>query len=151
VSGGLLDTSKVGSHTFTITGTDLSGNVRTKSVGYRVLFGFSGFRSPISNPPILNIDTAGRTIPIKWGLTQAAGAYLNLDAVQAIWSTGIVCPNSASSTTAGDVPIGLSGLKIAGGDFQFNWATDRSWSGSCRRLYIRLSDGTTPYADFQLK
>ena len=52
VSGGLLDTSKVGSHTFTITGTDLSGNVRTKSVGYRVLFGFSGFRPPISNPPI---------------------------------------------------------------------------------------------------
>jgi hypothetical protein len=100
---------------------------------------------------ILNIDTAGRTIPVKWGLTQAAGAYLNLDAVQAIWSTGIICPNSASSTVAGDVPIGLSGLKIAGGDFQFNWATDRSWSGSCRRLYIRLSDGTTPYADFQLK
>ena len=151
VSGGLLDTSKVGSHTFTITGTDLSGNVRTKSVGYRVLFGFSGFRPPISNPPILNIDNAGRTIPVKWGLTQAGGAYSNLDAVQAIWSTGITCPNSGATTTAGDVPIGLSGLKITGGDFQFNWATDRSWSGTCRRLYIRLSDGTTPYADFQLK
>jgi hypothetical protein len=81
----------------------------------------------------------------------SGGIYANLNAVTAIWSTGIICPSATSTTVSGDVPIGVSGLKITGGDFQFNWATDKKWSGSCRRLYIQLSDGTTPFADFQFK
>jgi hypothetical protein len=47
------------------------------------------------------------------------------------------------------MPVGLSGLKITGGKFQFNWATNKLWAGTCRRLFVHLADGTTPYLDFQ--
>ena len=151
-SGGLLYTGSVGPHTFTVTATDLSGHTTTQSVTYTVVFGFSGFRPPVDNPPVLNTDNAGRTIPVKWGLTSAGGSsFTNLNAVQAIYSRQIRCPSASSDPISTDLPIGLSGLKIAGGDFQFNWATDRAWAGTCRRLSIRLSDGSTIFADFQFK
>ena len=151
-SGGLLYTGSVGQHTFTVTATDLAGHTTTSTVNYTVVFGFTGFRPPVDNPPVLNVDTAGRTIPIKWGLRTASGAaYLNLNAVQAIYSRQIRCPNASTDPISGDVPVGLSGLTINGNDFQFNWATDRGWGGTCRRLFIRLSDGTTPFADFKFR
>jgi hypothetical protein len=151
-SGGLIDTTTPGQHTFTVTGTDLSGRSTTRSSTYTVLFGFSGFRPPVDNPPVLNSDNAGRTIPVKWALTDAAGrAYASLDAVQAIWSREIRCPTAAQDVVELDVPVGLSGLKVAGGEFQLNWATQKSWAGTCRRLLIRLSDGSTPFADFRFK
>jgi hypothetical protein len=49
------------------------------------------------------------------------------------------------------VPIGLSGLKLTGGDYVFSWATDKAWKGTCRRLFIHFSDLTTQYADFQFR
>jgi hypothetical protein len=151
-SGGLLDTSKPGPHTFTVTGTDLSGNTVSRSATFTVFFGFTGFSPPVNSPPVLNTDNAGRTIPVKWSLTNAAGqAYANLNAVQAISSKQIRCPSAATDPISGDVPVGLSGLKVTGGSFNLNWSTDKSWAGTCRRLFIHLSDGTTPYADFQFK
>jgi hypothetical protein len=151
-SGGLLYTGSVGPHTFTVTATDLAGNTTIRTITYTVLFGFTGFRPPVDNPPTLNVDNAGRTIPVKWGLRTAGGAtYTNLNGVQAIFSRQIRCPSGGTDPVSGDVPVGLSGLRINGGDFQFNWATDRAWSGTCRRLFIRLSDGTTPFADFQFR
>ena len=151
-SGGLLYTGSVGPHTFTVTATDLAGNTTIRTINYTVVFGFTGFRPPVDNPPVLNLDTAGRTIPVKWGLMNAGGTfYLNLNAVQAIFSRQIRCPNASTDPIAGDLPVGLSGLTISGNNFQFNWATDRSWGGTCRRLFIRLSDGTTPFADFKFR
>jgi hypothetical protein len=60
-------------------------------------------------------------------------------------------PNASTDPIAGDLPVGLSGLAISGNTSQFNWATDRVCSGTCRRLFIRLSDGTTPFADFKFR
>jgi len=151
-SGGPLFTGAVGTHTFTVTATDLAGHTTTQMVTYTVVFGFTGFRPPVDNPPVLNTDTAGRTIPVKWGLLNASGgAYTNLNAVQAIFSRQIRCPNASTDPISGDVPVGLSGLTLNGTDFQFNWSTDRAWGGTCRRLFIRLSDGNSIFADFKFK
>jgi len=49
------------------------------------------------------------------------------------------------------VAIGLSGLKVTGNQFNLNWSTDKSWAGTCRRLFVHFADGTTPYVDFQFK
>jgi hypothetical protein len=149
-SGGLLDTSTVGPHTFTVTAVDLSGNTVSQSSTYTVLFSFPGFDPPVSNPPVRNLDNAGRTIPIKWGvLTSSGAAYTNLNAVQSISSKRISCTNAATDPGTDYMPVGLSGLKITGGKFQFNWATNKLWAGTCRRLFVHLADGTTPYLDFQ--
>jgi len=153
-SGGLLDTSKAGTHTFTVAAEDAAGNAATKSVTYVVQFAFGGFLSPVNNPPTLNTNTAGTTVPLKWSVYDAAGnAYANLNAVQSISSKQIRCPNATTDpVNPPDVPIGTNGvLGISGSVFHFNWATDKKWAGTCRRLYVHLSDGTTPYADFQFK
>jgi hypothetical protein len=70
---------------------------------------------------------------------------------QAIFSRHIRCPNVSTDPIAGDLPVGLSGLTISGNNFEFNWATDRARSGTCRRLFIRLSVGKTAFADFKFR
>ncbi len=151
-SGGLLDTTKPGPHTFVVTGVDLAGNTTNRSISYIVKFVFPGFQSPVDNPPVINVDNAGRTIPVKWALRDAAGRpYANLNAVLSISSKAIKCPSATTDAIENDVPIGLSGLKLTGTDFQFNWSTDKKWAGTCRRLYLHLSDLTLPYADFQFR
>ena len=83
-------------------------------------------------------------------LSNAAGtAYTNLNAVQSLSSKQIRCPNGATDPAGQDVPIGTTDiLKFTGGNFQFNWKTNAAWQGTCRRFFIHLSDGSTPYADF---
>jgi hypothetical protein len=149
-SGGLLDTTRPGTHRFTVTGTDLAGHSATRSVTYVVAFAFGGFRPPVDAPPTLNTVNAGSTVPVKWSLANAAGtAYTNLNAVQSLSSRQIRCPNGTTDPAGQDVPIGTTDiLKITSGIFQFNWKTTGSWQGTCRRFYIHLSDGSTPYADF---
>ena len=75
-SGGLLDTTKPGPHTFIVTGVDLAGHTTNRSISYIVKFVFPGFQSPVDNPPVINVDNAGRTIPVKWALRDAAGRAL---------------------------------------------------------------------------
>jgi hypothetical protein len=36
------------------------------------------------------------------------------------------------------------------GLYHFNWKTDKAWTGSCRRLLVRLDDGTLHTAEVRL-
>ena len=99
-SGGLLDTSKPGTHTLTVAAEDVAGHSATASVQYVVKFVFGGFDSPVSNPPAVNLVSAGSTVPLKWTLRDAAGnVYANMNAVQTIGSKQVRCPGGP------DVPM----------------------------------------------
>ena len=153
-NGAQIDTSTVGSHTFTVNATDSSGNSTSTTVTYVVRFAFSGFRPPVGNPPALNIVNAGSTIPVKWALQDAAGNYYrSLNAITSISSTPIRCPNATTDPVGGDVAAGLAGLKYdtTSEQYVYNWPTLKSWAGTCRRLYVGFADATTPFADFQFK
>jgi hypothetical protein len=63
-----INTSAVGSHSFSVSASDKAGNVSSTTVHYTVVFGFGGFLSPL--PKQVN---AGSTIPVKFTLTNALG------------------------------------------------------------------------------
>ena len=108
----------------------------------------------MDNLPTINTANAGSTIPLKWALSNAAGnAYVNMSGIQAITSKQIRCPNGTTDPVNPPIcPIGTTGIAgVTAGVFHFNWATLRTWSGTCRRLYVHLSDGSNPYAEFQFR
>jgi hypothetical protein len=153
-SGSAIATGALGPHTFTVASTDLAGNTTTKVVTYYVLAIF-GFKPPVDNPPIVNILTAGNTTPVKWTLKDASGNYVrSLSAFTSVSSMAIKCPAGTTDPDPDVVPSGLAGLKydLAGEQFVYNWQTQKSWKGTCRRLVIGLvGNGVLPYADFQFK
>ncbi len=103
---------------------------------------------------MLNIVSAGSTIPLKWTLSDSAGnTYANMDAIQGISSKQIACPSGSTATVdPSDVPIGTTGVAgVTNGVFHYNWATLSSWSGMCRELYVHLSDNTTKVAEFRFR
>ncbi len=153
-SGSFIATGTLGPHTFTVRSTDLAGNFTTKTITYYVVAIF-GFKSPVDNPPIVNVLQAGNTTPVKWTLKDAAGNYIrSLSAFTSVSSMAIKCPTGTTDPDPDVVPSGLAGLKydLAGEQFVYNWQTQKSWKGTCRRLVIGLvGNGVLPYADFQFK
>ena len=47
-NGSPIDTSTVGTHTFTVTGTDKAGNLTVVTLHYSVLYTWNGFFAPIT-------------------------------------------------------------------------------------------------------
>jgi hypothetical protein len=154
-SGGRLDTSKPGTHTFTVAAEDVAGRAATKTVTYVVRIVFGGFQDPVNNPPMLNVASAGSTVPLKWTLLDGNGAtYATMTAIQSISSKLVRCPDASTDPVGntGNIPIGTTGVAgITAGVYHFNWATDRAWAGTCRKLTVLLADGSTPFANFQFK
>ncbi len=151
---GRLDTRTPGEHSFSVTATDLAGNVVTKSVTYVVQFTFQGFKPPVDNQPIVNIVNAGRTIPVKWSLRDAAGQYVSdLNAVTSITVERIPCSAGSTDVIEETTEPGLVALTYDAGanQFHYNWKTEKSWAGTCRRLHVAFADGTVRSADFRMK
>src|SRR5262249_24123722 len=59
----------VGTTTVNATADDHNGNTSSCSFTITVLYNFTGFFSPVSNPPVLNVVNAGRAIPVKFSLS----------------------------------------------------------------------------------
>jgi hypothetical protein len=153
-SGDPLATDTLGQHTFTVKSTDLAGNTTTKTITYFVV-GLFGFKPPVDNPPVVNVVNAGNTTPVKWSLKDAGGNFVrSLGSVTSVSSIAIKCDTAPSDPDPDAVQAGLAGLKydLTGEQFVYNWQTQKSWKGTCRRLFIGLvGNGVLPYADFKFK
>jgi alpha-tubulin suppressor-like RCC1 family protein len=148
-----LTGSGVGSYTATCAGaTDRAGNAAPAvSVSYRVAYTFVGFFAPVDNLPTVNTANAGRTIPLKWRVTDAAGNPVTSLTSVTLTSVASGCSASAPSDTLEEYASTTSGLQNQGnGYYQFNWQTERSWSG-CRTLRLDLGDGVLRTALFQFR
>jgi hypothetical protein len=109
---------------------------------------FSGFFSPVDNPGpgpsyVFNKAKAGSGIPVKFSLGGDRGL--------SIFASGYPVSGSVSCTMVGSldnieetVTAGGSSLSYDPGTNQYTyvWKTDKSWAGSCRKLTLRLVDGT---------
>lgn len=96
-NGSLIDTGSVGAKTFTVSAEDNAGSTAAMTHNYQVIYNFTGFTSPMDNPPVLNIAKAGQAIPLKWRITDANGnPVTNLTGV-AVTAASLSC--SAGTTT----------------------------------------------------
>jgi hypothetical protein len=152
-----VDTTSVGSGSASLTGSDSAGNTSTADCAYSVFYGFAGFFAPVNNPvatgqpAVINRANAGRTIPLKWRLTDASGSpVLGLASVK-LTVEDLSCGLGTTADSLEEYATGSSGLQNLGdGYYQFNWATPKGYAGSCKRAALSLGDGSTShYADFQ--
>ncbi|MDQ1402783.1 MAG: hypothetical protein QOG03_1099 [Actinomycetota bacterium] len=148
-NGSALDTSSKGLKTFQVVASDAAGNTSTTTISYTVGYNFIGYLNGISNAPTVNVANAGRTIPMKWQLTDGSGAYMtSLSVVTSVTSYAINCATGAPTSSAATTTAG-SGLGIDGTTYHYNWSTSSSWANSCRRFVLALDDGTFHTADFK--
>jgi hypothetical protein len=149
----LIDTSTVGTKTFTVTATDNAGNIGTETtVTYTVIYEFSGFFRPVENSPTWNIAKAGRAIPVKFSLSGDQG----LEIFAGGYPMSVeINDNSTVPAVATIETVTAEGSSLNYDDtddqYIYVWKTDKSWAGTCQRLEVQLKDGTSHFADFKFK
>jgi predicted extracellular nuclease len=114
-------------------------------------FDFSGFLSPIDNPPVVNTVNAGRTVPLKFTLSGDLGLDVLFEVPTVTTytcSSGAPMDEVESTTTAG-----ASGLTYdsATGQYTYAWNTHRPWAGLCRTVTATFDDGAYRTANFQFR
>jgi hypothetical protein len=121
-------------------------------------FLFGGFSAPVDNAPVVNVANAGRSVPVKYQLTNTDGTPVTDPSSYAgLTSAKVACGTfDDDGTDSLESYSGSSGLQYLGdGYWQINWATPRSYTGTsngpCRVLKLELSDGSTHQANFRFK
>jgi hypothetical protein len=151
-NGGALDTATVGPKSLVVNATDVAGNDAMAVRAYGVHYAFSGFASPLAAPSLMTTARAGRTIPIKYVLSDTNGAVIgDLASFVSLTSRAVACDGSGEGGVAEETEApGSTSITFADGMFQYNWQTESSWTG-CRVLELRLNDGSLHTAKFQFR
>ncbi|CAN5578613.1 hypothetical protein BH23CHL2_BH23CHL2_18370 [soil metagenome] len=147
--GALLDTSSIGTKTFSVDAADNAGNSAQAVHTYIVAYAFSGFSAPVDSLA-LNVARAGQAIPLKWRITDAHGVPVTTLASVAVSVASLSCDAGQTSNQVDEEAAGSSGLQNLGdGYYQFNWKTPKTYAGSCKTLKLALGDDLTHTAAFQ--
>ncbi len=96
---GAVDTSSVGTKTFSVATRDHVGNRATVTTSYRVIYDFEGFFSPVDDLPVVNSLRAGGAVPVKFSLDGDQG--LSVLSAGSPWSTQVACSSSAPVDAVG--------------------------------------------------
>lgn len=121
---------------------------------FGVKFTFVGFAAPVDNTAT-NLAKAGQAIPIKFQVLDSSGNPVSTLAMPPVSISS--ASRSCASGTVSDITLdstatGNSGFQnLGGGNYQFNWSTSKSWSGTCRQLQVNIGDGVIHTANFQFK
>jgi hypothetical protein len=137
--------------TYTVTASFAGDATYTSAnrTGTLVVSAFTGFFAPVDNPPIVNVVTAGKAIPVIFSLGGDRGLAIFAAGSPRVVTIpcGAGAPTDAIETT---VTANSSGLQYdaATGRYTYVWKTQKNWSG-CRRLELAFVDGSVRAADFR--
>jgi hypothetical protein len=136
------------SRTIGVRVTDPSGFSATDSAVVNVIWSFSGFFSPIANPPTVNPIKAGSSVPIKFSLDGNQG--MAILAAGSPTSTPIDC-TTGDPTGSAQTIVTVGGLLYSGSTdtYTLSWKTAKNSTG-CRLLTVTLADGTVHEARFNI-
>ena len=132
-----------------ISGIDYTRTPESSAFRYQ----FSGFGKPVSMDTT-NRAQAGRTIPMLWRLTDLTGAPVSdSSSFDGAFSFQTACDGAAPADPVEANTSGASSLQYLGdGYWQFNWKTEKTYAKTCRRFYLKFSDGQmSAQAKFQFK
>lgn len=153
IAGGTAN--HVGHFTATCSGAvDNAGNhAPPVSATYDVQYVFSGFLTDLSpDGPDGKTFTAGSTIPVKWRLQNAQGAFIvtpsSVGTLQVAPDPSCVAGQEGLAVDANTA--GNSGLQTSNTTFQFNWKTT-GLSPGCYAFLLPLDDGTLQSAVVKLR
>lgn len=146
-----IDTSTVGSHSFTVDAADNAENTASLTHNYSVIYDWNGFFQPIDNNA-LNVAKGGSAIPVKFSLSGNQG--LNIFETGYPRSVKISCDSNASEDVI-EVTVNAGGSSLSYDalvdQYVYVWKTEKLWAGTCRQLQVKLNDGTLHTANFKFK
>ena len=143
-----------GPHVVQLVVADDSRNVSAPaSATVTVRYRFAGFSAPVHNLPAVNRANAGRTIAVRWRLSDAGGTPVtSLASFVSLMSAPIGCAASPGEVIEEQMVHADGGPVRYDPDadhFIFNWRTSKGWEG-CRLLRLTLADGSRTYALFDM-
>ena len=113
-------------------------------------FDFSGFFSPVDNPPEYNAMKAGAAVPVKFSLGGDQG--LGIFMAGSPTSREVTCEAGVPSDPVEETATaGTSSLRYdaTSSQYIYSWKTDKSWAGTCRAFSFQLTDGSVHTALFK--
>ena len=143
-------TSTVGDQTADVQGTDLAGRMSTSPCEFRVIYDFSGWLPPVDGDAV-NVVKAGKVVPLKWALADAAGVPVTTLTSARVTTVAHSCSTrEATEAEVEEVAAGGSGLQnFDDGSYQYNWRTPTSYAGSCRTVQLDLGDDLLHTVEFR--
>jgi hypothetical protein len=138
-SGQPIDTSVVGTKSFTVTASDNAGNSTEVTTTYHVYYGLGGLEPPYG---VVQEFLIGSVIPLKWQYTNATGSLVpSPDAAPKVWFTLMDTWTSEEEATPVADP-GSSGCQYDSptNTWQQNWLTTGLSQGTVY-LWISCTSG----------
>ena len=138
--------------TAVVSGTGLGNfDITLVNGSWNITYLFTGFFQPVDNLPTRNSVKAGQAIPVKFSLN--GNHSLAIFAAGYPASGTFPCSGGAEDQIEETVTAGQSSLTYdaSSGRYHYVWKTEKSWANSCRRLVVKLNDGTLHYAEFAFK
>jgi hypothetical protein len=152
-NGAGIDTSSVGSKTFTVIATDNVGNASSQSAGYTVGYGVgSGAPADCIVYSQTKASNGGTTIPIKLELCSVSGDYLFSPGIT-LTVTGLT-PTGTASGRGRSNPGGTFRFDASiapGGGYVYNLDSTGLASGTYNLLFMVSGDPTTHQAQFMVR